>query len=136
MSDKVALEICESEFQRFLEAMDLRDKTEGANLDAEDKKSWLEVKATILNAMRRGSLVIDESGCPVFTPQVGDVSPVTFHEPTGAELMAMDQAKVGHSVARQNNFMGAISKQGPQRFAKMAMRDYKVCQSLVAAFLA
>jgi hypothetical protein len=134
--EKVAIEVCEEDFERFLESMDLKDKTESTRLDDEDKKSLVEVKHTIIDAIRKGSLVIDDKGQPVFRPQVGAGEAITFYEPTGAQLMEMDRIKAGHSVARQNALMGAITKTSPGRFASMALRDYRVCQAITSLFLA
>lgn len=136
-TQEVADDVHEAEFKRFLEAMDLVEKTDSSKLDAEDSKALANVKATILSAMRRGSLVIDQEGRPVFTPQKEDNgAPLVFHEPTGAELMAMDKAKPGAGIERQNKFLAAITRQAPVRFAKMYQRDYTVCQSLIVLFLA
>ncbi len=134
--EKVSIDVAEADWERFLEAMDLKDKTENPRLDDDDKKGLLEVKQIVIDAIRKGSLAINDKGQPVFTPRVGNTERVTFYEPTGAELMAMDRVKVGHSVARQNALMGALTQTSPVRFAGMALRDYRVCQAIVTLFLA
>ena len=130
---KVSLEVCESEFERFAEAMGL--EFDPTTMGEDDKKSLSAAKDRLFKAMQAGSLVIDESGRAVFTPQMGDKSPITFNEPMGSSLMAMDQKKKDHDVAKMFAFMADSTKQPPSRFAAMANRDLKVCQSITMLFL-
>jgi gamma-glutamyl phosphate reductase len=132
----IAREVAEAELDRFLEAMDLKIKTESSRLDAEDQKRLKDVKENLVDAIMAMRLVIDEEGCAIFTPRVGDISPIKFEEPSGSDLMQMDKAKAGHNVAKQNLLLGAITKQGPQRFANMKQRDLSVCSDLMVLFLA
>lgn len=136
--DKVAAEVAEREFDRFLDAMGLTEKTQAKTLDAEDRKSFEDAKSDILRAMRNGSLVIDDRGCPVFTPLMdeGDPKPIVFKEPRGRQLKAADQAKKGHDVERGYFLMSAITGQVRARFEDMAHRDLVVCRALTALFLA
>lgn len=136
MSGKVAREVCEAEFTRFLEAMDLTEKCDAKQYDGDDLKSFLDTKATIISAMERGLLCVDEKGQPVYTPQLGNSGPIVFYEPSGADLMAMDQAKKGHDIEKQNKLLAAMTKRHPGDFAKLAMRDYRVCTAIQVLFLA
>jgi hypothetical protein len=129
----IALEVCQAEFERFTEAMGLELYESG--MAEEDRKSFVVARERLFKAMQAGSLVIDESGRAVFTPVVGDRSPIVFHEPSGASLMAMDQKKTGHDVGKMFAFMADATKQPPSRFAGMANRDLKVCQSITMLFL-
>ena len=131
---KVAAEVAESEFARFIEAMELDVDPKGWTDD--DKQSFDEAKRKIVGAMELGLLVVDEEGRPVYTPRVGNTSAITFYEPTGADLMAMDQAKKGASVSATWKVLAAMTKTDATRFSKMANRDLKVCQAVLALFLA
>jgi CHASE1-domain containing sensor protein len=132
----VATEVAEQEFARFLEAMDLAEKCDAKGLDVEDAKSLTDVKRTIISAMERGNLVVDDKGQPVYTPKAGDNrNPITFHEPTGADLMAIDQAKKSEDMKRAFQLLGAVTGETPARFAKMLNRDIVVCQAIFALFL-
>jgi hypothetical protein len=130
---KIAQEFAEQEFDRFLNAMDLDIQLKG--MDDEDRKSFEEAKRKLVRAMQKGSLVIDEKGQPVFTPQLGDTAPITFKEPTGAVLMTMDQKKKDHDVAKMMVTMAAMTGVNMQRFAKMEGRDIKICLAIATLFL-
>ena len=131
---KVATEVAVAEFERFAESMDLDIAPKG--MDAEDQKALDDLKRKIVGAIERGSLVVDDKGQPVFTPQVGDREPITFYEPVGSTLTSMDQRKKGQDIAKMFVTLAAQTKQPVKRFADMAGRDIKVCQALITLFLA
>jgi uncharacterized protein (UPF0262 family) len=135
--DVVAAEVAEQEFARFLDAFDLTEKTQAKSLDADDRKSFESNKETILRAMRRGTLVLDDKSQPVFTPTQGsNTSPITFREPTGATVKAMDQGRKGAEVERSLYLMSAMTGQVRSRFEQMARRDLAVCEALAVLFFA
>lgn len=134
MSDKIAKEVAEAEFDRFAEAMDL--DVDPADMDEEDKKSFEQQRQRVVKAIQSGSLVINENGEPVFTPQrTKDAEPLTFHEPTGASLMAMDRKKKTEDIGKLYATMGDITKTHASTFSKMPMGDLKICMALVTLFL-
>jgi hypothetical protein len=133
----VCAEQAQLEFERFLAAMDLDHKSDPAGLDAEDMKSFQDTKRTVLRALRRGTLVINEQGEPVFTPNMGnDRTPIRFYEPDGAALLAMDMAKKNHEVHKGFRVLAAMTKQPEKRFALMKNRDVSVCTAIEVLFLA
>jgi hypothetical protein len=133
----LAKEVADAEFDRWLSEMGLAEKCDPARLNDEDKRSLAAVKELLVTAIMGGSLVVDGSGCFVFTPtKSADQTPITFWEPTGASYMAMDQAKRGQDVAKTIKFLADITKQSPTRFAKMVNRDLSVCSAIAAIFLA
>ena len=67
MKNLVAKEVAEQDFNRFAESMDL--DIDPVDMDAEDKKGFEQQKDRIIAAIQSGSLVINDSGEPVFTPQ-------------------------------------------------------------------
>lgn len=138
MSDEVvAQEVAEREFARFLDAMDLTEKVSTKTLDADDRKAFDANKVVVLLAMRRGALVIDEQGQPIFTPVKGvDQKPIVFKEPTGATIKALDQAKKDNGGERTIILLGAITGEVQARFVKMVRRDLAVCESLALLFFA
>lgn len=132
MDLKVAREVAEVEFARWAEAMDLDLDTQG--LDADDIKSLEDGKRTLLRALVRGVLSIDEKGQAVVQPQVGDWKPIVFHEPSGATFMATDAKKKGQDVAKLNVTMADMTGTHAALFSKLAGRDWKLCRA-VAGFL-
>ena len=123
-----------SEFLRFGEEMELDFDRSSMNEDELDTFQHLE--NTLVKAVMNGSLIFDEQAHPIFTPQrSGDVAPLKFREPTGATLMSMDKKRKNEDVGRQNAVMAELAKVPPVTFAKMSLKDYKVCQSVVTLFL-
>lgn len=133
---KVGRRVAEVEYARFLEAMDLQDSLDTSKMDDEDRKGLDLIRTMVIRAIMHGHLVINENGEPVYTPTRGNKNPITFHEPTGAHQMAMDQRKKNHTVSRQMSWMAAMTKQPVARFANMANRDLKLCQGLFLLFTA
>ena len=133
--DKIALDVAEQEFDRFTDMMDL--DVDVSRMDEEDKKSFESQKRPIIRALQMGSLVINEDGEPVYTPQRagGDVNPITFHEHTGASLMAMDRKKNGENMGKLYSVMGDMTRTNANLFAKMKGGDLKVCQAIVNLYM-
>lgn len=131
--EKIATEVAVAEFERFLESMDLDIDT--SKMDADDLKSYDESKRKLVRAIERGHLVVDDKGQPVYTPQLGGGTQITFYEPTGASFMATDGKKKGYDMAKMNAMLGDITRLPPVTFAKMAGRDYKICQTILVLFL-
>ena len=134
MKDRVAKVVAEKEFLRFVDLMDL--DVDPADMDEEDRKAFDQQKGRIIAAIQLGALVVKDNGEPVFTPQrTNDADPITFHEPTGASLMAMDRKKKTEDMAKLYAAMGDISKTHANVFAKMKMADLKVCIAITTLFL-
>lgn len=133
--NKIASEVAEQEFNRFVDAMDLDVDPDG--MDEEDLKGFETQKQRVIEAIKQGILVINDDGEPVFTPQrTQDIESITFYEPTGASLMAMDRRKKNEDMAKMYALMGSITKVHANTFAKMKMSDLKVCQAITILFLA
>ncbi len=129
----VASEVAEAEFERFVDAMDL-DVT--AKMDPEDAKAFAATKRIITRAIEKGRLIIDDVGQPIYTPQASDdKTPITFLEPKGASLLAMESRKKGEDISRLFASIANMTRQTPVRFAKMANRDLRVCMAISTLFL-
>ena len=132
----VALEVAEAEFDRFADKMDLDLDT--SLMDAEDLGQFAKQKRRILRAMERGDLTVNEGGEAVYTPSNArskHSDPITFHERTGASLMAMDGKKKGHDVAKTYAVMSDMCRVHPNVFAGLAGNDAKVCEALFALLM-
>ena len=126
-------ETAELEFMRWAEAMDLDIDT--SFMDAEDTTAFEKQKRKILTAMQRGGLVINDDGEAVFTPQNPKSrykEAITFHERTGASIMAMDGKKKNQDVAKTFAVMADMCKVPPSVFAGLSGNDGKVCEALFA----
>jgi len=129
----IAPEVAEAEFDRFTTAMDFDLDAKG--MDEEDRKAFAATKRTIVRSIEQGHLVISEKGEPVFTPQLGEQTPITFYEPTGVSLIAMESRKKGEDVSKLFASLANMTKQHPSRFSKMSQRDLRVCMALATLFL-
>lgn len=131
---KVSVEMAEQEFNRFAEKMDL--EFDISEMDPEDVKGFEQQKGIILKAIQKGSLVIDDDGQPVYTPQrTPDIAPIVFHEPTGASIMAMDGGKKTEDVKKLFRVMADATRREPKVFSNLKMADLKVCMAVMTLFL-
>lgn len=134
MVDKVAREVAEQEFDRFVDSNCLLLET--PNMDKEDRDAVQEHRERIVVAIMAGSMVINDDGEPVFTPQrTKDAESLTFHEPTGASLMAMDRKKKNEDVGKLYATMGDMTRTDAKTFSAMKMADLKVCLAVTTLFL-
>ena len=141
MTDKkeknpVALEVALAEFERFVELMDLDLDTAG--MDAEDLTAFNKQKSKIIRAIERGSLIINEHGEATYTPNNPKTKmseTITFHERSGASLMAMDGKKKGHDVSKTYAIMADMCKVHPNVFAGMVGNDIKLCEAIFALLM-
>lgn len=131
---KVDAKTAEVEIERFATAMDLDLDT--SEMDEEDRKALDQQKRVLIRSIQKGDLIISDNGEPVFTPTKGDhLEPLTFYEPDGASFMTMDKTKKNHDVAKMYGIMADMTKTHTKVFAKMKLRDNKVCQAIVTLFL-
>jgi hypothetical protein len=134
MENKVDKDTAGVEFERFINAMNL--DANPAAMNAEDKEGFEENRDRFIGAVMLGSLTVNENGEPTYTPQrVNDANAITFYEPTGASLMAMDRKKAGHDISKMFATMGDITKTSSGLFSKMKMSDLKICMSITTLFL-
>lgn len=130
---KVDAQTAESEVDRFLEAMDIDADRQG--MDEDSRSGYDNARATLVRAIRRGHLVINDEGEPVYTPRTVDTGPITFREPTGATFMEMDRKKSGQDVGKLMAIMAGMTSQPSKTFANMKKRDFSVCQAVTTLFL-
>ena len=136
MSEKIAKEVAEQEFDRFVECMDLDVDT--SIMDEEDISMFNKQKNRIVRAVMRGDLVFNESGEAVYTPsntKSTHKDSITFHERSGASLMASDGKKKGYDVTKTYAIMGDMCKVHPKIFAGLVGIDIKVCEALFALLM-
>lgn len=133
--NKVAKEVAEQEFQRFIDMNCILWDRPG--MKEEDLEAREEQKAYLVGALVAGSLVINEAGEPVYAPQrSGDGDALTFHEPTGASMQAMDRKKKTEDVGKLFATMADMTHTDAKVFSTMKMPDLKVCMAITTLFLA
>ena len=129
-------EVAQAEFDRFVEEMDLLLDT--AKMDEEDLTAFNKQKDKLVVAIGRGALAINDNGEAVYTPQnerSKHKEAITFHERTGASLMAMDGKKKGHDVKKMYAVLGDMCKEHPSVFAGLVGTDVKICEALFALLM-
>ena len=131
---KIDKEMAVVEFDRFTETMDLDMSLIG--LSVEDKADLEGAREKVVTAICRGSLTINDIGEPEFTPQLSDnTTPIVFHEPTGASLLAMDKAKKSADIRKTYLVMEDLTGCPMKTFSNLKMRDLKVCLAVLTLFL-
>ena len=130
-TSKLSTEAAEIEFDRFTEEMDLDLNTN--DMDAEDLTAFNKNKNRIIAAIKRGALVFNESGEPIYSPwrpNSKHQGAITFHERTGKSLMAMDGKKKNYDVSKTYAVLGEMCREHPNVFAGLAGSDIKLCEAL------
>jgi len=133
---KISREMAEQEFERFGEAMDL--DFDVSFMEDEDRKGFEVAKRRIVSAIMSGAMVVNDDGCPIYTPQReegGDANPNTYYEPTGATYMAMDRKKKTEDMGKMMALMADYTKTSSGLFGKMKNADLKVCLAVTTLFL-
>lgn len=134
--NKIAPEVAEAEFDRFVEEMDLDLDT--SNMDVEDLTAFNKQKRRITMAIERGTLVINENGEAVYTPRnkrSKHQEAITFRERTGASLMAMDSKKKGHDAAKTYAIMADMTGLHQSTFAGLVGIDVKTCEAIFSLLM-
>jgi len=133
----ISKEVAEQEFDKWVEAMDLDLDT--SEMDAEDLTGFNGQKKKIMTAIQRGALTFNDDGEAVYTAQ-NDKSnhkePITFHERTGASIMAMDGKKKGHDAAKMYAVLADMCKVHPKVFAQFVGVDVKVSEAIFSLLMA
>jgi hypothetical protein len=124
---KVAAEVAEQEYERWVDAMALELDYPG--IPDAVQRGVARHRHRLIGAIQRGDLVVDDEGRFVFTPRKApEPAPIVFHEPTGATLMGIKEAD---EVKRGVKILAAVTHQNEGRFAKMANSDLSVCSSII-----
>lgn len=132
--EKTGDEVAEQEFARFVDKMDL--DVDDSMLNEEDKGALITNRRRFIRAIKKGALVVDEDGVPTFTPVKSEnKNPITFFEPTGASLMAMDRKKEGADVGKMFAIMADFTKQNQAVFASLLTSDLNVCMAISTLYL-
>lgn len=136
VAPKISNEFALVEFDRFVDMMDLDLDTSG--MDSEDLTQFTKLKNRVIRAIEKGALVINDDGEAVYTAQnrrTKHKDALTFHERTGASLMAMDGKKKNYDVAKTYAVMADMCKVHPNVFAGLVGIDAKICEALFSLLM-
>lgn len=128
-------ETAEAEFNRFGEMMGLDFDESG--MDEEDLKVFKELKDRFIKSVEKRSLVVNENGEPIYTPQrtQTDTNPITFYEPDGGIIVAGDKRAINELGAKQNLMLAQMTKTSAGLFSKMKYQDLRMCSTVMRLFL-
>jgi hypothetical protein len=131
---KVSEEAAEHEFNRFCETWDL--DVDPAGMDEDDKKSLTIAKRRFVRAVMDGRMVVDESGCPTYTPRYSsNPTSFTFSEPSGAAILEADKFKKNADVAKTFGVMSGITGRPVKSFSALKKRDLDVVMAIFNLFM-
>jgi hypothetical protein len=129
MDKKIAIEVAETEFDRFVNEMDLDVDTKFMNED--ERNGFEKQRRRIVNAIAHGNLVIDNDGHAVYTPRNMELdAPLRFEQFGGQTLSATNGKKRDDRAMQLHSMMAEMTKVGPNTFNKMRGVDTKVCMAL------
>lgn len=127
----VSTEVAEAEFERFVDAMDL--DIDVNCMDDEDKTAFAKSKRRLIRSIVRGDLSFNENGEPLYVPtnpRSKHKETLTFHERSGASLMAMDGKKQNRDVSKMYSVLAEMCKVPASTFAGLVGTDIKICEAL------
>jgi hypothetical protein len=135
--EKVSVEVATSEFEKFAECMDL--DLDERDMTGEEKVDFGQLKSQFIRGVQTGHITMNEAGEPTVVfklPPEGQPTSITFYEPDGAAFLALDKGKKNADISKRYMMMAEICKCQPSLFGKLKNRDLKICQMIIALFLA
>ena len=137
MSDvKIAPEMAELEFERFVEVWDLDGEV--AEMEEEDRVSFNGLKRKLMRVLISGDLVVNEDATLTYClryPTLDSLKELKFEIPKGDAMVSWDKFKDRQNIAKLNSFIGSMTRQSPAIFAAVDGRDLKICQAVALLFL-
>lgn len=131
--NKIAREVAEKELERFLVAMDIEDHVDEEGLDKEEVRTIRKAKRTVIRALEKGRLVIDDGGLAVYTTvSLKDPVTVTFRRPNGETFLSAGDEEA--AVASGFRVLAEMTGVSIKTFAKMGYNDLEVLQSIAKLF--
>ena len=113
--EKINKQQAEEWFEKWCDDMDI--DIDESIMDEDEVKSFRKLKNTIIRGICDGSISFNENNEAVYSPKNPNTKrsePITFHEKTGASLMAMDGKRKGHDISRTYAVMADMTKTHPR----------------------
>lgn len=131
--NKISREVAEREFERFLRAMDIEDHVDEEGLDKEEVRSIRKAKRTVLRALEKGRLVIDDDGRAVYTAvSLAEPVSLTFQRPIGETFISGGDEE--SSTAAGFRILAEMTGTSMKTIARMGFNDLEVLQAVVKLF--
>lgn len=132
-AEKIAKEVAEKEFERFLVAMDIEDHVDEEGLDKDEVRQIRKAKRMFVRAVQKGRLTVDDAGHPVYTTvSLEQAQTLSFRRPKGEAFMVGDDES---SMAVSFNVLAQMTGVPARTFARMEYNDLEVVQAITKLFL-
>ena len=129
---KVAEDVAAAEFSRMCAAN--RIDEDESELTKDELEEWRAMCRPIIRDIRRGKLVIDAEGRPVYTTEEGKA--LTFNRATTATFIALETYGKGKDVSNMIAAVGDLTGTGKGELSKLMAPDVHVCSRVIRLFLA
>jgi len=127
-------DVAEAEFNRFMAA--LRAKANTDRMSDERRADFESNKGKVMDALRDGSLRVDDKGQPYYTPEGPFPSgPLRFKKPTGATLMSANGLGEDAGIAQTFKMLSQLTGQTSVHLEQLDLCDLTVPLALVAILL-
>lgn len=133
MKFRIAKDVAESEFLRMCDAFRIDHDT--SELSETELAEWNDLRGSLLRDLRAGTLIVGVDGKPTYTPP-GATTGVTFHQPTGATIMALETYAGGKNIRNLTAAMADMTRTDQGEFGKMSAPDFQACARVAKLFLA
>lgn len=139
---KVAKEVAEQEFDRLCQAWRVSTDTESMSTAPAKTKdgdgpseleAFEEIKSKVVRRIMLGSLTVDESGIPTYTPPIPSGKPLTFRKLDGAILISSGRKK--NDMEKIADMIAGMTQKPPVEIAKLDAPDLLFCGTLISLFL-
>ena len=130
----VSREVAESDFERFLDAMDIQVNPD--KLDDEELDKFDDQKEKIVVSIERGHGVVNDDGIFEYTPhRIPDSETIIFYEGSGESLLASDGKKKNDDFRKLFAIMAKNCKIRPKVFYDMKSSDINVCVAVITLLM-
>lgn len=136
MSEKIAQEVAEAEFERFAEIWDI-DSNVGV-MSLEDKAAFDAHKSRVVKEVCRGVAVIEEDGRVLYNlkyPREGGALEALTFDVTRGNKTVMDGFKEREQTKRGAAYIGTLAGQPVKTMLGLDPRDQKFGEALAVLFL-
>ena len=121
----------ENDFNRFVEAMDLRLDRE--TMDQNERRDINEDIDVIIWEIMHGILTVNDDGALVLHPKKHD--PITFHEPSASAMAAMDRLKEHQKIGQMYALIAGICDAAPSVIKhKLTGHEFDTCTRVYMLF--
>jgi hypothetical protein len=135
---KVSRDVSGAEFERWVKAMRMTQKLDPARMDGEEQSQLQNFKRTLVDAIERGDLVVNEDGTLALTVPEGKHRGTTIHwpKPTMEVMTAIDGHRETDNAKRMLFVISKMTGKSVTFIRELDLPEGQVCQAVGNLFLA